>query len=93
MPLTSLCLLPRDLKVIEGNSEKYISLGTPADGENYKVENNFCGFKAPVARENFCLKKHICQSVRTEIRTDFFINFTLRISVYSSAKGYCDRLT
>ncbi len=27
----------RDLKVIEGNNEKYISLGTPADGENYKV--------------------------------------------------------
>jgi hypothetical protein len=29
----------RDLKVIEGNNEKYISLGTPADGENYKVTN------------------------------------------------------
>jgi hypothetical protein len=25
--------------VIEGNNEKYISLGTPADGENYKVTN------------------------------------------------------
>ena len=28
----------RDLKVIEGNNEKYISLGTPADGESFKVD-------------------------------------------------------
>ncbi len=35
--LLTVLSVPRDLKVIEGNSEKYISLGTPADGENYKV--------------------------------------------------------
>jgi hypothetical protein len=35
--LTNVLFDLRDLKVIEGNNEKYISLGTPADGENYKV--------------------------------------------------------